>query len=477
MHKTSGLRHPYIFIILIFLVSCSTIETTTPVPAKPVWSREELQQIVDNWRIQSRVPGVVVGLSFSSKEETVLASGESNTQTHVAMQADDQFQIASITKTFIAAEVLSLASAEKLKLDDPLNIYLPDIPHGDIVTIRHLLSHQSGYFDPTHDDPGFITSLANDLERQWSWNDMLEITFEHDLFFAPGSDYRYSNANYILLALVIEKITRQPLGNVLTESFIAPLELQDTQYRTLETDIHKTDFAHGYATHPVTGEVVDIMSIPNTAILSVSTDTMMSNAPDLLRWSRALYENNSTVLNSAFQKEMLTFDDISPYALGVFRFESHFGVSFGHGGDTAGYLSLMEYFPEQDISIVILVNADAPSINLGQLRDEILTTLLETDQTLTTQNLIAALRSENSSTRKDAILALGHSTPGSEEVIQALIGVLKEDSTAENRKEAALALGFVGQNSDQAIRALNEALQDKDDSVRGAAAIALSVLE
>lgn len=477
MNYIFRLRYLCIFVVLASLVSCSGIEASTLAPGKLAWNQEELQQIVKDWRIRSNVPGAVVGLSLANGDEILVASGESDVQSHVAMEVDDQFQIASITKTFIAAEILLLASEGKLRLDDPLNMYLTDIPHADIVTIRHLLSHRSGYFDPIHDDPNFIAYLAEDLAREWTWEEILGITLEHDLFFEPGSNYRYSNTNYLLLALVIEKMTRQPLGQVLASNFISPLQLTQTQYRTVETDVQQTDLVHGYTTHPATGEVIDTMSIPNTAILSVSTDTMVSNASDLLKWSRALYGGHSTILKPAYKKQMLTFDDLSAYGLGVFQFQTPLGESFGHGGDTAGYLSLMEYFPEQDVSLVILVNADAPSIHLSSLRDEILTTLFAVDQTADVEQLLADLKSEDSGVRKSAILALGHMPPGSGEVIRALITVLESDTNAENRKEAALALGFVGQGSAKAIQALNSALKDKDDSVRGAAGIALSLLE
>jgi D-alanyl-D-alanine carboxypeptidase len=462
------------WVVLAAITACSIGTNTTWAPQA---IQEELQQIVDGWRIRSNVPGIVVGFSLPDRIEMILTSGDADVRNHVPMQAGDQFQIASITKTFIAAETLLLASEGKLQLDDPLNVYLAGIPYGDVITIRHLLSHRSGYFDLIHDDPGFIPFLAEDLEREWTWDEMLEITFQHRLFFTPGSHYKYSNTNYLLLALVIEEITQNSLGDVLTSSFISPLQLTHTLYRTVNTDIGQTNLAHGYATHPVTGDIVDTMMIPNAAILSVSTDTMMSNASDLLKWSRALYGKESTILEPAFQKQMLTFDDISDYGLGVFQIQTPVGVAFGHGGDTAGYLSLMEYYPKQDMSMVILVNADALSINLSGLRNSLLTAIFEVNQDAAIQDLIADLRSNDGSRRKEAILALGHLNSSSDEVVQALITVLKQDPIAENRKEAALVLGLVGSNSTSAKRALNEALQDKDDSVRGAAAIALSVIE
>ena len=464
-------------LVLTTIASCATGNNLGSVPAQKTWTQNDIEQVVENWRERSSVPGVVVGISLPNRAEIIIASGQSNVEDGIALKKDDQFRIASITKTFIAAEVLRFASEGQIKLDNPLNYYLPNTPHGDVVTIRHLLSHRSGYFDPVHDDPGFITYVAENLGKLWTWEEMLTITFQHDLFFNPGDDYKYSNTNYILLALVIEKITGRSLGDVLTSDLIAPLHLDRTLYVTPATHTEQIDLTHGYATHPLTGEIVDTMTIPYATIVSVSADTMISNASDLLKWSRAIYGRNSTVIDPVYQEQMFTFDMISPYGLGVFRNKTPIGVSFGHGGDTAGYLSLMEYFSEQDMSMVILVNVDTPSINLSELRDLLLAALYKVDLDMGITDLIADLKSDDASTRKDAIIALGHSGSNSEEAIQALITILKEDTSVDNRREAALALGLVGKDSDQARQALNDALHDEDESVKEAAGIALSILK
>lgn len=100
------------------------------------------------------------------------------------------------------------------------------------------------------------------------------------------------------------------------------------------------------------------------------------------------------------------------------------------------------------------------------------------DQIAVVKDLLADLESQDGSVRKDAILALGHLNAKSDEIVRALIGILKNDSIAENRKEAALVLGLVGTDSTDANQALNDALlQDADDSVRGAAAVSLSMIE
>jgi HEAT repeat protein len=137
----------------------------------------------------------------------------------------------------------------------------------------------------------------------------------------------------------------------------------------------------------------------------------------------------------------------------------------------------MEYIPSQDLSIVILANTDAPSINLSELRDALLITMFGDLAESHVEGLIADLKSEDPSTRKKAVIALGHSDKGNDQVILSLIEILKSDSIAENRKEAALALGLVGKNSDKAIQALTNARGDSDETVREAAGLALHVIK
>lgn len=459
-------------LLLVIIVSACTAPLTQA-PASREWDPEELEQIVDDWRVRSGVPGVVVGLSLPGEEPLLLASGMSDAGNGIYIRVHDTFRIASITKTFIAAETLKLASQGNLRLDDPLETVLPGMPHGNKVTLRHLLGHRSGYFDPVHDEPGFIPHVAENMGRLWTWDEMLSLSFAHDLHFAPGSEYRYGNTNYILLAKVIEQVTGTSPGAALTEDLLLPLSLFNTFYATPEMSPVTTSLVHGYTVHPLSGKTVDTTTLPYETILSVSADTMISNASDLLTWCRALYGNGSSVLEPSMREQMLLFDEISDYGLGVFRSETPLGPSLGHGGDTAGYLSLMEYIPSHDLAFVILINSDDASIHPGGLRDELLAAMYPNAAQDQTGAWIASLQSQDASIRNKAISALGHSGPASEQVIEALIQALESDPVAENRREAALALGLVGRGSAQ--RALSAALQDPDFSVREAAALALAL--
>jgi D-alanyl-D-alanine carboxypeptidase len=470
-----------IFAVLLFftMISCSARDKADLNPVQKAWTREQLATIVENWRIEANLPGVAVGISLPGNSDVFIASGESDVTGHIALNASDQFHIASISKTFIAAEILRLAEKGRIGLDDPLNDYLPNTPYGDIVTIRHLLSHRSGYFDLVFDDPEFISSAVRQLDKRWTTDEILTLVFEHEPVFEPGTAYEYSNTNYLLLGLVIEKITQQPLGQVLTEDIFAPFRLNQTFYRTVETNISQTSLVHGYDSaflHDL-GDRMDVLGVPNDAILTLSNNSIVSNAPDLIAWARILFGNDSTMLAPAYKTQMLTFADDGPYGLGVERSSVLIGDSLGHSGSAPGYLSLMEYYPDQDMVMVILVNANVPSAHLSGLRDQILSAIFDIENEQNIKAWIANLSNEDASVRKDSISALGHSGTHSIEAIQGLIRILKEDVVAENRKEAALALGIVGENSSEARQALTDALKDPDAGVREAAGVALGVMK
>lgn len=475
--------------VLLFstMVSCSVSDKADSEPVQKAWTQEKLAAIVENWRVGSNLPGVAVGISLPGHSDVLIASGESDVESHIALKANDQFHIASISKTFIAAEVLRLAEKGKIGLDDPLNNYLPNTPHGDIVTIRHLLSHRSGYFDLVYDDPEFVASAVRHLDKRWTTDEIMTLVFEHQLFFEPGTAYEYSNTNYLLLGLVIEKITQKPLGQVLTDDILSPFGLSHSFYRTLDMNVSQTSLVHGYDSAFLRdlGDRVDVLNVPNDAILTLSNNSIVSNAPDLIAWARILFGNDSTLLAPDYKTQMLTFAVGSSYGLGVERSSALIGDSLGHGGSAPGYLSLMEYYPDQDMVMVILVNANAPSDRLSGLRDQILSAMfdIESEQKIEIESeqkieaWIADLSSGDASVRKDAISALGHSGTHSIDAIQGLIRILKEDTIAENRKEAALALGIVGENSSEARQALTDALNDHDAGVREAARVALGVMK
>ena len=124
----------------------------------------------------------------------------------IALQTDDHFRVGSVTKTWTGTVILQLIDEGRIKLSDPISAYLTGVPNGDNITIEHLLSMRSGLFNYSTDQ-AFNQRLDDDPTQTFSIDALVQIAFKHDPYFTPGTDYRYSNTNTLLLGQLIEKIT------------------------------------------------------------------------------------------------------------------------------------------------------------------------------------------------------------------------------------------------------------------------------
>jgi len=320
----------------------------------------QLQAALDDWRASSEIAGAVLAIDAPGQGTLTLVSGVSDLDAGTPLAPQDRFRIGSITKTFVAALVLQLAQEGILTLEDPLSAYVPDFPNAENITIRHLLSHRSGIFDFEF-IPGLVEKALQDPTKVWTWQEVVAAAAEQEPYFKPGSGYAYSSTNFTLLGVVAEAVTGTRLADEMRRRFFEPFGLADT---FLGGDPEMPEgIIHGYGTLP-DGTPFDITAIPNTAVDTASwaTGSMVSNAADLVRWVKALYGGKGEVVDGEILDEMLTFEaSCGPassvlHGLGVFRFETPMGVALGHTGTWFGFTSRMMYFPELDITVVVLVN-------------------------------------------------------------------------------------------------------------------------
>ncbi|MGQ0568282.1 MAG: serine hydrolase domain-containing protein, partial [Armatimonadota bacterium] len=144
----------------------------------------------------------------------------------------DQFRIASLTKTFVAVVVLQLVGEGKLSLDDAVENRLPGlVPNGRNITIRYLINHTSGLFDYVEDQNVFRRLVSN-TSRVWSPQELIAVGTSHKALFAPGRGWAYSNTGYLLLGLIVEKVTGISLGEELRQRIFVPLGLRGTTFPT-----------------------------------------------------------------------------------------------------------------------------------------------------------------------------------------------------------------------------------------------------
>ena len=192
-------------------------------------------------------PGVVVYVRDHDRT-TIVTRGYADLATKRPASARDHFRVGSVTKSFVATIVLQLSAEHRLALDDPVDKYLPGlVPNGKAITIRQLLWHRSGLFDFFHDPNVVAPYLAGQLGHVWTPRQLVQMAVKHKPLFLPRAPGRqlYTNTGYVLLGLVIEKLTGHPFASEVERRITRPLGLTDTTF-DLSTRL-PAPYTHGYS--------------------------------------------------------------------------------------------------------------------------------------------------------------------------------------------------------------------------------------
>jgi D-alanyl-D-alanine carboxypeptidase len=331
-------------------------------PAGPPGFRAALEQIVDDG-----VPGAM-GLARRGGHVVIAASGVADVATGQPMAARDRVRVGSITKTLVATVVLQLAAGHRLRLSDSIARWLPGlVPHGRGITLRELLQHTSGIFD-YFNDPGFVQAFKADPTRAWRPRALVRIAVAHPPLFPPGTSFAYSNTDYVLLGLVIEKATGQPLARQLRDRIFTPSGLRHTSLPFANV-IPPKPYAHGYLLNqPGATGPVDITQVSPS--ISWAAGGLLSTAPDLSRFYTALLTGR--LLPPRLLHQMLTTVPIGPgtgYGLGIISLQTPCGTAWGHNGFFPGYLSNAFTTRGSGRQVIVLINADGNTLTAQQNAD------------------------------------------------------------------------------------------------------------
>ena len=300
-----------------------------------------------------RVAGASVAVARGTQILVDRGYGFADLQLDVPTPARAIYEIGSITKQFTAAAVLLLAEDKKLSLGDELTKFLPDYPTaGHRVTLRHLLNHTSGIKGYT-ELPAFGEFMM--LKRP---KDELVKLFSREPFeFAPGEDLIYNNSAFFLLGLIIEKVSGQSYAEFVKTRLFDKAGMTDSSYCS-ERTIQKRK-VHGYDT--VNGALVLKGYLDHS--WPYSAGSLCSSAHDLVLWNRALH--GGKVLSADSYRAMITpgtLNDGSPlrYTMGLGVTNTGGRHLISHGGGINGYLAQLDYYPDDDLTIVVLFNTAGP---------------------------------------------------------------------------------------------------------------------
>ncbi|MFE3111972.1 serine hydrolase domain-containing protein [Kitasatospora indigofera] len=268
-------------------------------------------------------------------------TGTADLATRAPVRADGYFRIGSITKTFVATVVLQLAGEGRLRLDDTVEHLLPGtVPGGSGITLRQLLNHTSGIPDYT-DDPRFELENEADVLRwvgtgRWATyrpRQLVDIATAHPVLFPPGSGWSYSNTNYVLAGMVVERLTGRSWEEEVRRRILLPLGLTRTSFPRSSPFVPEPH-AHGYfslSTGPVD---VTLQSASGGS----AAGSGISTTADLDRFLAALL--GGRLLRPAELAEMQRTVEVRPgvgYGLGLQRMDSPCGPLFGHTGSVEGF--------------------------------------------------------------------------------------------------------------------------------------------
>jgi len=306
-------------------------------------------------------PGAIVYVR-TPKTARAGTAGYADRAAHISMRAADRYRIASITKAFVSVVILQLEAEGKLDIDDPVERYLPGlVPNGGAITLRELMNHTSGLVDYT-DDQDYISAVLSNPARTWMPLELIADGLKHAPYFAPGTNYHYSNTNYLLLGLVAESMTREPLGQALQERILMPLAMRSTSLPlTLELPL-APDFVHGYLSLVAGSPLTDVAPLITPSI-GWAAGGLVSNARDVTTFYRALLTGK--LLPPAQLKEMETPSAAdATYGLGLSILFTSCGRAYGHAGDFINaWRNVVIATPNGKRQAVVMVNVDADHVD------------------------------------------------------------------------------------------------------------------
>jgi D-alanyl-D-alanine carboxypeptidase len=343
-----------IWIVPLFLIIGSCSRDTRPLDVR---IKEALSDRLEQYDVKGASAAVILP---DGSIHCVTAGVSHDT---VTIKPEMLFATGSITKNFVAVLILQLAENGLLSLEDPLHKWLPPYQHIDSnITIRQLLNHTSGIF--------------MFWENQQLWDDLIKyrdsvftpevvLTYLKEPHFTRGNGFRYSNTNYMLLAMIATRATHSSLSAEFRKRFWQPLGLTNT-YLSMEDQIPQERLAHVWGDNFKKGtELRDITFLPRTSHESISygSSGIFTTPRDLAVWCMSLFTGK--ILENSSLHQMLKFNPDAAgswcegYGLGVFilkRGSTNGEKAYGHGGGNIGTSAYMAYLPDYNATVVVMIN-------------------------------------------------------------------------------------------------------------------------
>ena len=347
--------------------------TTAPKPAL----QDQLKAKFDELHKTATFPGGTAGFVLADGSTFAIAVGVSDRTTRAPMTTTDRLLLGSVGKTYVSAVALQLMHEKQLALSDTLDKFFADAPwfprlaNASRITVRHLMTHTSGIVRYEL-NPRFTKDLSANPDKVWTGEERLAYLLDATPPFAPGEGWEYSDTNYIVLGMIIERVGGASYYDQLRRRILGPLGLKDTVPADSRT---VPGLVQGYAgaDNPFGG--ADAMIADGRFAVNPQFEWtgggLAVTSLDLARWGKLLYEGKAlppAMMTTLLDGVPARLGPESKYGLGVIIRPSPLGITYGHSGFMPGYQTELVYFPELKTSIAVQVNSSARGATGRSLR-------------------------------------------------------------------------------------------------------------
>lgn len=338
-----------ILILIVMVLVGGTAEAAAQIISPPAEDLARLDQWINTYLSENNIPGGLVAVASKGRILHLETYGMANVELAVPVTDSTVFEIGSISKQFVSAAVMLLVQENKIRLDDPIHQYLPNLPNEWLgVTVYQLLTHASGI-------PDYEEIRSYDVYRfRLTPEEVIRIAQSRPVDFAPGTGWYYSNTGYYLLSMIVSQIDGLPLGQVLENRIFGPLGMHQTRMANPEAIIpHR---AAGYWVNKA-DELIN--RNPTETSSTLGAGGLLSSVHDLVKWDAALYTDKLLSAESKttlWTQAVLANGDSTGYALAwnVRPYQGH--RKYSHGGQVAGFVARFSRFPDDDAAIIVFMN-------------------------------------------------------------------------------------------------------------------------
>lgn len=336
-----------ILILVLLLLSISVVPAATTPEDDQASDRTDAYLKAEMEK--RHIPGLALVVLRSGKPIKMKGYGFANVEWKQPVTLDTVFQIQSMTKQFVAMGVMMLVEEGKIRLEEKIGAYLPGSPETwNAITVRHLLSHTSGIKD-------FINEPTASLREEVTEESVFQATVPRPLNFPTGEKYAYSNTNYQMLGMIIQKVTGKTWGDFVQERILTPLDMTTTRLYTQKHIVARR--ASGYAW---TGGSLKNGEFIAPSVLAYAGGGLLSTVEDLAKWDAALYTEKlvkKTTLKEIWTAGVLNDGKPAPFGFGWLVGESNGHRMVEHGGaHMTGFTSHILHYPDDHLTVIVLTN-------------------------------------------------------------------------------------------------------------------------